>query len=95
MASNSIRAHDQAFRRIVRRGFLVPIGLMAVTSFLLAILLAGGTALAEVRIGNNVFIGGHRVAPGSYRSVHIETTTRHPPWYGCRWFAPQIPGFPP
>jgi hypothetical protein len=58
-----------------------------VPPFLLAILLASGTAAAQVEIGNNVFIGGHRVTPGTYRSVHIETTTRRAPWYGCRWFA--------
>jgi signal transduction histidine kinase len=34
--SNSIVARDQAFRRIVRRGFLLPIVVMAVGSFLLA-----------------------------------------------------------
>ncbi|CAM5777070.1 hypothetical protein LMIY3S_05851 [Labrys miyagiensis] len=56
--------------------------------FLLAMLVASGTARAQVHIGNDVFVGGHRVTPGVYRSVHIETTTRRPPWYGCRWFAP-------
>ncbi|GLS21840.1 hypothetical protein GCM10007874_48570 [Labrys miyagiensis] len=61
---------------------------LVVLPFQLAILLVGGTASAQVEIGNNVFVGGHRVTPGTYRSVHIETTTRRPPWYGCRWFAP-------
>jgi hypothetical protein len=60
---------------------------LLILPFLLAMLLAGGTAMAEVRIGRNVFVGGHRVTPGSYRSVHIETTTRRLPWYDCRWFA--------
>ncbi len=39
-SSNSIKAHDRTFRRIVRRGFLVPIGLMAAASFLLAALVS-------------------------------------------------------
>ncbi|MFT4133106.1 hypothetical protein [Labrys sp. (in: a-proteobacteria)] len=61
--------------------------LLAVT-ILLALLSAGGTALAEVRFGRNVFIGGHDFSNRRYGSVHIETTTRRPPWYGCRWYRP-------
>jgi hypothetical protein len=57
-----------------------------VASFLLAALAAGGPAFAEVRFGKNVYIGGHDFSNRRYKSVHIETTTRRPPWYGCRWF---------
>ena len=56
--------------------------------FLLALLLAGGTALAQVRIGDDVFVGGHRVTPGTYRSVQIEMSNLPQRWHGCRWFAP-------
>jgi hypothetical protein len=61
--------------------------LLAIT-ILLALLGAGGPALAEVRFGRNVFIGGHDFSHRRYGSVHIETTTRRPPWYGCRWYRP-------
>ena len=61
--------------------------LLAIT-ILLALLSAGGPALAEVRFGRNVYIGGHDFSHRRYGSVHIETTTRRPPWYGCRWYRP-------
>ena len=57
-------------------------------AILLALLGAGGPALAEVRFGRNVYIGGHDFSHRRYKSVHIETTTRRPPWYGCRWYRP-------
>lgn len=57
-------------------------------AILLALIGAGGPALAEVRFGRNVFIGGHDFSNRRYGSVHIETTTRRPPWYGCRWYNP-------
>lgn len=60
--------------------------LLIALPFLLALLGASGPALAEVRFGKNVYIGGHDFSNRRYKSVHIETTTRRLPWYGCRWF---------
>ncbi|MGB3502992.1 MAG: hypothetical protein WBA44_15325 [Mesorhizobium sp.] len=41
-------------------------------------------ALAEVRFGNNVRIGGHDFSNRTYRTVRIERITTRPPWQGCR-----------
>lgn len=41
-------------------------------------------AMAEVRFGNNVRIGGHDFSNRTYKSVRITRTTKRPPWNGCR-----------
>jgi hypothetical protein len=45
-------------------------------------------ARAEVRLGNNVRIGGHDFSNRRYKGVRIEQTNKRPPWYGCRIFKP-------
>lgn len=54
----------------------------------LVVLALSGTALAEVRFGKNVRIGGHDFSDRRYKGVHIEQTNKRPPWYGCRIFKP-------
>lgn len=48
---------------------------------------AAGEARAEVRLGDNVFIGGHDFSHRRYHSITITRTSRRPPWLGCRHFA--------
>ena len=45
-----------------------------------------GAAEAEVIIGHNVRIYGHKIPPSRWRSVHAETIHHRPPYHGCRDF---------
>ena len=52
-----------------------------------AILCLAPPALAQVRYGSNVRIGGHRIKPHEARWVKIRTITGYSGPYGCRTFA--------
>jgi hypothetical protein len=59
---------------------------LAVAFFACLSLGAVSAAEAEVVIGDNVRIYGHKIAPSRWRSVHAETIHHRPPYHGCRDF---------
>ena len=63
-------------------------GAITFAAALLALLtVAAMPAFAEVRYGNNVRIGGNRIAPHSAQWVKIRTITGYSGPLGCRTFA--------